>query len=172
MATATDQNYLREKSLADTIGMVLASSTKTDSDDVPDYNEAFPQLTSTGQFDLNRSNTFFSTSLFNGTGSKANTTTSSFYSSTKNDEDRRRQLAIHEKSATTKIVKEEIISTFSILVCVFYLRSKFLRMIVFWIFLDVPEINQHVMVLLMEHHYKKFVHEFKRKHVKIIFLLI
>jgi hypothetical protein len=59
MATATDQNYLREKSLADTIGMVLASSTKTDSDDVPDYNEAFPQLTSTGQFDLNRSNTFF-----------------------------------------------------------------------------------------------------------------
>ncbi len=106
MATATDQNYLREKSLADTIGMVLASSTKTDSDDVPDYNEAFPQLTSTGQFDLNRSNTFFSTSLFNGTGAKANTTTSSFYSSTKNDEDRRRQLAIHEKSATTKIVKE------------------------------------------------------------------
>ena len=105
MAATTDQNYLRENGLADTIGMVLGSSTKIDIDDVPDYNEAFPQLTSTGQFDLNRSNTFFSASAFNGTGIKANTTTSSLYSSAKLDEDRRRKLAIHEKSATTKIVK-------------------------------------------------------------------
>jgi hypothetical protein len=88
--------------------MVLGSSTSTknDIDDVPDYNEAFPQLTSTGQFDLNRSNTFFSASAFNGIGANANTTTSSLYQASKIDEDRRRKLAIHEKSATTKIVKK------------------------------------------------------------------
>ncbi len=101
----TDENYLRGNGLADTIGIVLASSisNKNDMDDVPDYNEAFPQLTS-GLLDINRSNTFFSSSLFNGTGAMANTT-SSLYASTKMDEDRRRKLAIHEKSATTKIVR-------------------------------------------------------------------
>jgi hypothetical protein len=113
MATAMDENYLRENGLTDTIGIVLASSSssttpkKHDTDDIPDYNEAFPQLTSTGQFDMNRSNTFFSSSSFNGTNGMANTT-SSLYSSTKVDEDRRRKLAIHEKSATTKIVSSRL----------------------------------------------------------------
>ncbi len=109
MATAMDENYLRENGLTDTIGIVLSSSTpnKNDIDDVPDYNEAFPQLTSTGHLDINRSNTFFSSSPFssslNGTNAMGNTT-SSLYTTTKLDEDRRRKLAIHEKSATTKIV--------------------------------------------------------------------
>ena len=113
MSATTDQNYLRENGLADTIGMVLGSSpsTKNDTDDLPDYNEAFPQLTSTGQFDLNRSNTFFS-SAFNGLNTKANTTTSALYSATKVEEDRRRKQAIHEKSATTKIVRK--IKSFSL----------------------------------------------------------
>jgi len=108
MAMTTDETYLRENGLTDTIGIVLSSSSssnKNDIDDVPDYNEAFPQLTSTGQLDINRSNTFFSSSAFNGTGVMANATTSSLYSSAKIDEDRRRKLAIHEKSATTKIVR-------------------------------------------------------------------
>jgi hypothetical protein len=89
--------------------MVLSSSksNKNDLDDIPDYNEAFPQLTSTGQFDINRSNTFFSSSPFssslNGTNAMGHPT-SSLYTSAKVDEDRRRKLAIHEKSATTKIV--------------------------------------------------------------------
>jgi hypothetical protein len=80
----------------------LASTpNKTEVDDVPDYNEAFPQLTSS-QMDINRSNTFFS-SLLNEQGAMGNTT-SSLYTSSKTDEDRRRKLAIHEKSVTTRIV--------------------------------------------------------------------
>ncbi len=106
MATTTDENYLRENCLTNTIGIVLPSSNKSDIDDVPDYNEAFPQLTSTGQYDLNRSNTFFFSSAFNRTSSMATSSSSSLYSSTKFDEDRRRKLAIHEKSATTKIVNK------------------------------------------------------------------
>jgi len=103
MAMTTDENYLRENGL--TIGLSSSStSNKNDLDDVPDYNEAFPQLTSTGQLYLNHSNPFFSLSTFNGTNAM-NNTTSSLYSSTKIDEDRRRKLAIHEKSATTKIVR-------------------------------------------------------------------
>ncbi len=97
----TDENYLREN------GIVLSSSSttnKNDTDDVPDYNEAFPRLTSTGQLYINHSNPFFSLSSFNGTNAM-NSTTSSLYSSTKIDEDRRRKQAIHEKSATTKIVR-------------------------------------------------------------------
>ncbi|CAF3746350.1 unnamed protein product [Rotaria sp. Silwood1] len=111
MDSIRDENYLRENGLTDTVGIVLSSSSKSninDIDDIPDYNEAFPQLTSTGSLDLNRSNTFFSSSLFssplNGSNAMANTTTS-LYSSTKFDEDRRRKLAIHEKSATTRIIE-------------------------------------------------------------------
>jgi rRNA processing protein Krr1/Pno1 len=112
MATAMGNNYTRESGLNDTTGMVLGSSTskKTDSDEVPDYNEAFPQLISAGQVDVNRANTFFSSAFplssngNNSTGAMANTTTS-LYSSTKNDEDRRRQMAIHASSATTKIIE-------------------------------------------------------------------
>ena len=107
MATVTDESYLRENGLTDTLGIVLASNNnniKADLDDVPDYNVEFPQLTSTGPFDFGQSNTFFSASAFNGTGAMANPTTTSLYASPKMDEDRRRKLAIHEKSATTKIV--------------------------------------------------------------------
>jgi hypothetical protein len=104
MATVTDENHLRENGLTNTVGIVLASSStpnKTEVDDVPDYNEAFPQLTSS-QMDINRSNTFFSSSL-NEKGAMGNTT-SSLYTSSKTDEDRRRKLAIHEKTVTTRIV--------------------------------------------------------------------
>ncbi len=112
MATAMDNSFSRENGLNDTAGLVLASSStpkKNDIDDVPDYNEAFPQLISAGQVDINRSNTFFSSAFpisssgNNSTGAMANTTTS-LYSTTKNDEERRRKLAIHASSATTKIV--------------------------------------------------------------------
>jgi len=116
MAAAMDDNYFRENGINDTTGIVLASSStskKNAFDDVPDYNEAFPQLRSAGPVDSSRSNTFFSTafpssSLSNGnnsTGAMANTTTS-LYSSTKNDEDRKRKLAIHASSVTTKIVSD------------------------------------------------------------------
>ncbi|CAF0936588.1 unnamed protein product [Rotaria sordida] len=113
MDSIRDENYLRENGLTDTVGIVLASSSTTtsninDIDDVPDYNEAFPLLISTGQLDINRSNTFFSSSPFssslNGSNPMGNTTTS-LYNSSKIDEDRRRKLAIHEKSATTKIIE-------------------------------------------------------------------
>ncbi|CAF3947051.1 unnamed protein product [Adineta steineri] len=109
MATVTDENYLRENGLTDTTGIILASSTtnKNEVDDVPDYNEAFPQLSS-GQLDINRSNTFFSSSPFssssNGIGNMAHTT-SSLQSSIKNDEDRRRKIGNYEKLATTKIIE-------------------------------------------------------------------
>ncbi|UJR21965.1 hypothetical protein I4U23_025033 [Adineta vaga] len=106
--TVTDENYLRDNGLADTIGIVLAStSEKNDVEDIPDYNEAFPQLSS-GKLDMNRSNTFFSSPFssisINGTNGMASTT-SSAYTSTKFEEDRRRKIAIHEKSATTKIIE-------------------------------------------------------------------
>ncbi len=107
-----DNNYTRENRHNQTTGTVLGSSTtskKFDFDDVPDYNEAFPELISSGQVDNNRSNTFFSSPFplssngNNSAGAMANTTTS-LYSTTKNDEERRRKLAIHASSATTKIV--------------------------------------------------------------------
>lgn len=109
MAMATDENYLRENGLNDTNGIVLSSKTpdKNEVDDVPDYNEAFPELTSTGQSDLNPLNPFFSSSAFNGTNSLANSTSTS-YLANKIDEDRRRKIAVHEKLATTKIVSERI----------------------------------------------------------------
>jgi hypothetical protein len=87
-----------------------SKSKKTDNDDVIDYNEHFPQLTSTGSADINRSNTFFSSAFpsssskgNNSTGAMANTTTS-LYSSAQTDEERRRKMAIHASSVTTKIV--------------------------------------------------------------------
>jgi transcription antitermination factor NusA-like protein len=113
MATAMDENYSRENVLNDSsTGIVLTSSTskKSNFDEVPDYNEAFPQLISAGHMTNNRSNTFFSSPFplssngNNSQGAMANTTTS-LYSSTKNDEDRRRKLAIHASSATTKIIE-------------------------------------------------------------------
>ncbi|CAF1136023.1 unnamed protein product [Adineta steineri] len=115
MAAAMDDNYFRENGLTtDTTGHIMASpsttSKKNDVDDVPDYNEAFPQLRSAGQVDANRSNTFFSTAFptssngNNSTGAMANTTTS-LHSSAKTDEERRRKMAIHASSATTKIIE-------------------------------------------------------------------
>jgi hypothetical protein len=115
MATAMDDNYSRENGLNDSTGIVLTSSSSTTSkknvtDEVPDYNEAFPQLISSGQAGNNRSNTFFSSPFpsssngNNSAGAMANTTTS-LYSTTKNDEERRRKLAIHASSATTKIIE-------------------------------------------------------------------
>ena len=104
----TDENYLRGNGFKDSNGMTLTepSSNKNEVDDIPDYNEAFPQLSS-GQFDVNRSHTFFtapfSSTNINETNGMFNKTTSA-PTSTKIDEDRRRKLAIHEKSATTKIV--------------------------------------------------------------------
>jgi hypothetical protein len=113
MATAMDENYSRENGLNnDSNGIVLTSTTKKNVvDEVPDYNEAFPQLKSAGQLANNRSNTFFSSPFpsssssngNNSSGAMANTTTS-LYSTTKTDEERRRKLAIHASSVTTKIV--------------------------------------------------------------------
>jgi len=111
MATAMDENYSRENGLNDSNGIVLTSTTKKNViDEVPDYNEAFPQLKSSGQVANNRSNTFFSSPFpssssngNNSTGAMANTTTS-LYSTTQTDEERRRKLAIHASSVTTKIV--------------------------------------------------------------------
>lgn len=105
-----DDNTLRETGIAKTTSSV---SKKTEIDDVPDYNEAFPQLISTGHVDINRSNTFFSSSFpssstgNNATGAMANTTTA-LYSQAKIDEDRRRKMAIHASSTTTKIVSFKI----------------------------------------------------------------
>jgi hypothetical protein len=116
MATPMDGNYSRENGLNDTTGLVVGStiSKKMDIEDVPDYNEAFPQLISAGQVDINRPNTFFSSpfpssssNANNSTGVMANTTTS-LYSTAKTDEERRRQLAIHASSVTTKIVSNDI----------------------------------------------------------------
>ncbi|CAF1554582.1 unnamed protein product [Adineta ricciae] len=113
MAAPMDAPYFRENGLTDTTSLAMASSTapkKTDADDVPDYNEAFPQLRSAGKVDANRSNTFFSSpfpSASNGNssaGAMANTTTS-VYSAAKNEEERRRTMAIHASSATTKIIE-------------------------------------------------------------------
>jgi rRNA processing protein Krr1/Pno1 len=113
MATAMDGNYSRENGLNNTTGLVVGStiSKKMDIEDVPDYNEAFPQLISAGQVDINRPNTFFSSpfpssssNANNSTGVMANTTTS-LYSTAKTDEERRRQLAIHASSVTTKIIE-------------------------------------------------------------------
>ena len=107
--------YSRENGLNEPTGMVLGSSTtkKPTTDEVPDYNEAFPQLISAGQVDVNRANTFFSSAFPSSSSSNGNNsagalanTTSSLYSATKNDEDRRRQMAIHASSATTKIVSD------------------------------------------------------------------
>ncbi len=117
MATAWDDSFTRGHGLNDTTAMVLglspSTSKKTDGDDVPDYNEAFPQLISAGHVDINRSNTFFSSPFpsssngNNSTGAMANTTTS-LYSATQNDEDRKRKWAIHASSSTTKIVSDLI----------------------------------------------------------------
>ena len=159
MAIATDENYLRENGLTDTIGIVFASSstpttkTKTDVDDVPDYNEAFPQLTSASS-----SNTFFTTSTFNGNGLSS-------YSTAKNDEDRRRKLAIHEKLATTKIVNTEKLKKKTN--NLFFFRLKFLLMIVLLKILDVQFAIQVQIIIIAHNHYKKSVHEFKKKHLRI-----
>ncbi|CAF3329186.1 unnamed protein product [Rotaria socialis] len=109
MATAMDDNNLRETGIASKTSSV---SKKLEIDEVPDYNEAFPQLISAaGHVDINRSNTFFSTSFpssssngNNSTGAMGNTTTSLF-STAKADEDRRRKMAIHASSVTTKIIE-------------------------------------------------------------------
>jgi hypothetical protein len=111
MATAMDDSHSRENGLNETTGMVLTTSKKADIDDVPDYNEAFPQLRSAGSIDVNRSNTFFSSTFSsssngtNATGGTANTTTSLF-AGKKSEEDRRRQLTMHASSVTTKIVSD------------------------------------------------------------------
>lgn len=113
-----DENFSRENGLNDSNGINWTTTTTTtssksqkkDFDEVPDYNEAFPQLTSAGQVSNNRSNTFFSSPFpssssngNNSTGAMANTTTS-LYSNAKTDEERKRKLAIHASSVTTKIV--------------------------------------------------------------------
>ena len=112
MATAMDNDSSRENLRNETSGMPFGSTTskKKDIDEVPDYNEAFPQLIPAGQIDVNRAHTFFPSSAFplasngnNSTGAMASTTTS-LYATNKNDEDRRRKMAIYASSATTKIV--------------------------------------------------------------------
>ncbi|CAF0938862.1 unnamed protein product [Adineta ricciae] len=105
----TDENYLRENGFKDSNGVTLTSpsSDKNEVDDIPDYNEAFPQLSSR-QFDVNRSHTFFTAPFSSTTMNETNgmfNTTASACTSTKVDEDRRRKLAIHEKSATTRIIE-------------------------------------------------------------------
>lgn len=112
MATAMDNDSSRETLRNETSGMSFGSTTskKKEMDEVPDYNEAFPQLIPAGQTNVNRAHTFFPSSAFplasNGntsTGAMASTTTSA-YTTNKTDEDRRRKMAIHASSATTKIV--------------------------------------------------------------------
>ncbi|CAF5207440.1 unnamed protein product, partial [Rotaria magnacalcarata] len=105
MDALTDDHFLRENGLTKTVGMNLGSTSNVnDIDDAPDYNEEFPHLKSANSLDLSRSNTFFSSSSFASSlnGSLGNTT-AALYTSSRIDEDRRRQIAIHEKSATTKI---------------------------------------------------------------------
>lgn len=168
MAMVTDENYLRENGLTDTLGIVLASTSKADLDDVPDYDDAFPQLTSTGPFDLNRPNTFFSASAFNGTSAMANNTTSSLHPSPKFDEDRRRKLAIHERSATTKIVC--LNRVYSLAYSHIHSRLKFHRMIESLKVLVVMEINSlaiQVLRIPMDHPCKRSAHVFKRKQRRI-----
>ena len=106
MATAMDND-----SGIETSGMPFGSSTskKKNVNEVPDYNDAFPQLVPAAQLDSNRTHTFFPSAFplasngNNSAGATANTTTS-LYTTSKNDEDRRRKMAIHASSATTKIV--------------------------------------------------------------------
>lgn len=84
-----------------------SAAKKTDIDDAPDYNEAFPQLRSAGPVDPNRSNTFFpltTSSNGNGAAGAMGNTTTSMYSANKNEEDRRRKLAAHASAVATKIV--------------------------------------------------------------------
>lgn len=107
-----DDTFFGGNGLSDATALVLnspATSKKSDVDEVPDYNEAFPQLRSAGQGDVIRSSTFFSTpfpsSTANGKGAMASTTTA-MHSSAKIDEERRRTMAIHASSATTKIVSD------------------------------------------------------------------
>ncbi|CAF3361315.1 unnamed protein product [Rotaria socialis] len=107
MDVLTDDNFLRENGLTKTVGMNSgATSNVNDIDDAPDYNEEFPHLKSANSLDLTRSSTFFSSSSFASSlnGSLGNTT-AALYTSSRIDEDRRRQIAIHEKSATTKIIE-------------------------------------------------------------------
>jgi hypothetical protein len=118
MATAMDETYFRENGHNATNALVLNSPTtskKTDVDEVPDYNEAFPQLRSAGQGDVNRSSTFFSTPFpsssangNNSTGAMGNTTTA-MHSAAKTEEGWRRTMAMHASSTTTKIVSDALL---------------------------------------------------------------
>lgn len=108
MDTLTDNSYLGANGLTTTMDMVLGTTANLndmDLDDALDYNEAFPQLSASGHFDLN-TNALFSSSPFSSLNGPLLNTTTSLFSSAKFDEDRRRKLAIHEKSATTKIVSK------------------------------------------------------------------
>lgn len=103
MAMATEEN-----GYADTVKMVLASSSSSsssssdahsingnDGGEVLDYNEAFPELTLNG---TGTSHTFFASASFNGPQENS-------FTLKKPEEERRRQVAIHERSATTKIIE-------------------------------------------------------------------
>ena len=116
MATATDESFLSENGFTDTVGPVLASSSSSSSSsgapslkgrkhnahDTLDYNVDFPRLASTGPFDHHAGSSFFSSAPFS-TSLNGNSTSS--YNLKKTDDDRRRKMAIHEKLATTKIVR-------------------------------------------------------------------
>ena len=82
-------------------------------DDVPDYNEAFPQLRSARSVDGKVLNSIFSSTHLSANGNSSNgimgSTTTSVYSANTADEDRQRKLALHASSVTTKIVSQCIV---------------------------------------------------------------
>lgn len=86
-----------------------SSKQTTVTEDVLDYNDAFPQLTSAVHGDGLRANTLFSsrhTSATNGSnavGSMASTT-NTMYAGNNNEEERRRKFVAHASAMTTKIV--------------------------------------------------------------------
>jgi len=112
MATAMDNNFSRENGLNETTTWTTATTTtdssvskKSDADEVPDYNEAFPQLRSSGQV-IPRPNAFFGSTYSqstNGTDAVNNSTANN--TSAKADEDKRRKLALHASTITTKIIE-------------------------------------------------------------------
>lgn len=110
MATAMDNNFSRENGLNETTTWTTTDSSvskKSDADEVPDYNEAFPQLRSSGQV-IPRPNAFFGSTYsqsINGTDAVNNSTANNTLA--KADEDKRRKLALHASTITTKIVSRD-----------------------------------------------------------------
>lgn len=113
---ATDESFDRDNAFTDTVKAVLASSSSssspsiknqdTDLDDAVDYNEAFPQLTSCNlTADNYRGVPLLPAQEFDKIHQRGNSTNGLANSTKHYDDDLRRRMAVHEKSATTKIVR-------------------------------------------------------------------